>query len=99
MSALPQRNHTLRSLRSPTEALARIEIAGFPVDTTPHDCQGSAEQAGADAYDNGFEVSDAIWMEEHFQKDDSPDGLKLAEWLHGFWRAHEGTIESNPEER
>ena len=74
-------------MNRPTEALARITAAGYATEATPHNCHGSAEQAGRDAFDEGFGVTDALWFENKFTRDGTPDSERLSEWLCGFWIA------------
>ena len=74
-------------------ALHYIARAGFETGTPPTNCQGSAEQAGFNAFENGFLTLDAMHLSQRYVEDDSDDGQRLTEWLAGFWRAHD---ESSP---
>ena len=68
----------------PDAAAARREIegAGFLFQATPMECQGASEQGGYNAYKNGYQSTDALWLADTRNKDDA-----LNEWLAGYWRA------------
>jgi hypothetical protein len=74
---------TTQHLPAPA-ALALIIRSGFQTCTTPSNCKGSAEQAGFDAFQDGFLTLDAIHLSHRYTMDD-----ELTEWLAGIWKAHE----------
>lgn len=78
--------------QDPAAALAAIIHAGFDTDATPNECESCTEQAGYDAYHDGFLVSDALHLENNHARAFTPDGQHLAAWMRGFWQAvHDAT--------
>ena len=68
----------------PAEAAVALIISrGHDIIKTPVECKSSIEQAGYDAYHNGFLSVDAIYLGDRYQHDNT-----ITEWLAGYWLAH-----------